>query len=411
MARPNEDSVRKAVRSEELPRRMTLLLDIENNNDPQEITKEEFLQYCKDDAERLYDMVNLISSEYQNVCQQLRNDIATVETDTSEEITQLKASIKSKDIAILELTEERDQYRDAFAQQALQYRNCSESSTIQCKKSSKIPDPPILTDGKEPTFEDWLLRMEDKLSANADHYPTSALRLAYVKSRCGGRASDHIISRSRSDAINKYQDSADIFEHLKTVFLDVNRVLNAKGKYRRLYMKTFDKFQDFLSEFSYLAQESNLAKSEWKEELYYKLHSSIQRLVIKESNDPTIDFSAFAIVCTQTANRLEMISSQEQRFKERSQSQSQSNPHKVTTSMANSQVTTTRNPSIGKSGYLTIEARTELMKEGRCFYCKEAGHISQNCFAKKRAIELKTLTLSDKVSVDAGVSESGKEDP
>jgi hypothetical protein len=54
------------------------------------------------------------------------------------------------------------------------------------KKLTKIPDPPILTDGKEPKFKDWLLRIKDKLATNKDHYPTAALRLAYVKSQYGG---------------------------------------------------------------------------------------------------------------------------------------------------------------------------------------------------------------------------------
>jgi hypothetical protein len=40
-------------------------------------------------------------------------------------------------------------------------------------------------------------------------------------------------------------------------------------------MKTTDKFQDFLSEFSYLAQESGLAEPEWKEELYYCINADL----------------------------------------------------------------------------------------------------------------------------------------
>ena len=30
-------------------------------------------------------------------------------------------------------------------------------------KSAKIPDPPILTDGKDPTFESWKLQIQGKL--------------------------------------------------------------------------------------------------------------------------------------------------------------------------------------------------------------------------------------------------------
>jgi hypothetical protein len=241
------------------------------------------------------------------------------------EIAQLKLRIKDKDTAILDLTEERDQFRDAYAHEALQNQSNSARPPVRPEKSEKIPDPPILTDGKAvpgPTFEDWLLRMEDKLAGNADRFPTPELRMVYVKSRCAGRAARHIISRSRSHAMNKYRDAADIFDHLKTLFEDANRVTNAKTKYRRLFMKASDTFQEFLSEFSYLAQESELAESEWKEELYYKLHPGIQRLVIRESNDSSLDFAGFVMACTQTAGRLEIITAQEQRWKNRPQSTS-----------------------------------------------------------------------------------------
>jgi hypothetical protein len=36
--------------------------------------------------------------------------------------------------------------------------------------------------------------------------------------------------------MNKYRDAADIFDHLKTLFEDVDRVVNVKAKYRRLFM-------------------------------------------------------------------------------------------------------------------------------------------------------------------------------
>jgi hypothetical protein len=183
------------------------------------------------------------------------------------------------------------------------------------KKSTKIPDPPILTDGKEPKFEDWLLRIKDKLAANEDHYPTAALRLAYVKSRCGGRAPEHLITQSRDEALNKYANAIDVLDHLKIIYQDVNRVILAKGKFQRLYMKTTDKFQDFLSELSYLAQESGLAEPEWKEELYYRINADLQRSVMRESTNRGYGFQEFSEVCTRMANRLEQISLKEQHGK------------------------------------------------------------------------------------------------
>ncbi|OJJ88200.1 uncharacterized protein ASPGLDRAFT_41722 [Aspergillus glaucus CBS 516.65] len=45
-------------------------------------------------------------------------------------------------------------------------------SASAARKTTKIPDPPTLTDGKEPQFEDWMLLMSQKLAANAAHFDT-----------------------------------------------------------------------------------------------------------------------------------------------------------------------------------------------------------------------------------------------
>jgi hypothetical protein len=62
------------------------------------------------------------------------------------------------------------------------------------KKLTKIPNLPILTNGKEPKFEDWLLRIKDKLAANKDHYPTATLRLTYIKSQCREQVAEYLIT-------------------------------------------------------------------------------------------------------------------------------------------------------------------------------------------------------------------------
>lgn len=54
---------------------------------------------------------------------------------------------------------------------------------------------------------------------------------------------------------------ADGIEHLASIYLNPNRILEAKNNFRTLFMRTM-KFQEFHSEFSYLAQESGLASTE-----------------------------------------------------------------------------------------------------------------------------------------------------
>jgi hypothetical protein len=321
-----------------------------------------------------------------------------------DQVQSLKEMVKDKDEALLELIDERDKFRDAFTRQALDGRGLSPVPEYT-RKSERIPDPPLLTDGKDPKFEDWSLRMNDKLTANADRYPTAALRLAYVKSRCSGQAAEHLVARSRIDAFNPYRDAVDVLEHLKTIYQDVNRTLNAKARFRRLFMKNGVRFQEFLSEFSYLAQESELAEPEWKEELYYKLTTDMQRLVIRESNDQALGFKDFTVACTQTANRLEQISTNEQRNKGR---QPRANTPASDSPTPNPPK---KNPSqdngIREENKLTRENRDQLMREGRCFTCKQKGHMSSSCPLKRHTSLKEIEPQEDKEVAD----EAGKVQP
>ena len=98
-----------------------------------------------------------------------------------------------------------------------------EASAALPEKSVKLPNPPVLTDGKDPEFEDWESRIRNKLRANADHYDTEALRIAYVENRVGGKAAKHLRPRLRASAINPYTTAEEMLKHLETIFQDANR--------------------------------------------------------------------------------------------------------------------------------------------------------------------------------------------
>jgi hypothetical protein len=50
------------------------------------------------------------------------------------------------------------------------------------------------------------------------------------------------------------------------------------------------------------------------------------------------------------------------------------------------------------------------MKEGKCFYCKEAGHVSRECPVKKNTMDLKTLEPISQSDSEA-LEIQGKENP
>ena len=66
------------------------------------------------------------------------------------------------------------------------------STAQEGKRSPKHPDPPVYTGGDNPSFDDWALRIHDKLSVNPDHFANEAAKAIYVISRTGGDAAGHL---------------------------------------------------------------------------------------------------------------------------------------------------------------------------------------------------------------------------
>lgn len=392
--------------------------------------QEEFLALCQTNASQLWDrMVTLYSdlterieqlvaeeAEAQLLAQQREGEVITAQQEHEEAVRTFEEIVRT-------LTSERDQYARQIAQTTL--RGSTPSTIVASsttKKSVKLPDPPELTDGKDPLFEDWLLLMTQKFSANADHYDTPELRIAYVASRTAGKARRHITPRMRDGSKNKYQDSKDMFEHLKSIYSDPNRVINAKHKFRQLFMKTTDKFHDFLSEFMYLAEEAEIPEDTWKDELYHKLTTKLQELTIPESIKPNGSFQEFSEYCAQTSNRLEAIQHRNQRnrtFNPRTNpttTSSASSPAIMTPRSETPRTSTPKpkedNNKASGSKHLTQQELEQYRKEGRCFNCSEHGHMKPDCPNLKVAPQLHAVERKRHTSEESSDKndESGKDD-
>ena len=270
---------------------------------------------------------------------------------------------------------------------------------VRKQRTAKIPDPPMLTDGKEPRFDDWLLLMDQKLEANADHYDSPQLRRAYVASRCDGKARKHITPRLRTEAANRYDDSNDMINHLKTIYDDPNRVTIAKNQFRSLYMKTSDKFHDFLSEFLYLAAEAGVVEEDWKDELYHRLTTELQKLTMTEKIKDG-SFNDFSSACSQTANSLEIINHRAQ--KNRSFTSNRDSRLKDATSSSL--------PSTPIKKEESNDNQSQLMRQGKCFTCFQHGHVSRNC-PRKKLLDTEVKNLEKDNDVAMGSLIDGQDEP
>ena len=117
---------------------------------------------------------------------------ATLQADldaANAEIEQLRALLAAKDTPIPG-TPTSDRLADVL--EALTERLTRTDSPATHAKSAKIPDPLLLMDSKDPTFDNWKIQIVSKLKVNADHFATEQACMTYVFSRTGGDAQNHL---------------------------------------------------------------------------------------------------------------------------------------------------------------------------------------------------------------------------
>lgn len=373
-------------------------LNQEGRGEPPEfecLTYEEFLSLCSLDPKGLFMQIN----------QQLKEAIDV--TDNYE------TQIRDKDSQIDALAEEKERFQRALALMvANQVNDRSTPVPMTGDKSTKLPDPPLLTDGKDPKFEDWLSKMRSKLSANEDHYPTEKLRKAYVENRVGGKAADHLAPRLKDEAINKYTTAEEMFKHLECIFLDPNRVINAKRNFKSLMMKTGEPFQDFLTNFLYISGEAKAPVDSLKEEIYLKLTPKLQELTLNQWVTE-ITFDEYVNYCSKIADNLRVI---EKRVQHQSERRFTSNKETFRSPFTNTFTPVTMNYPMNtqpRKELTPIDSteRERLMREGRCYYCKERGHLARDCARRQRATELKILDKGKGQEMEAVDCQSVKDLP
>ena len=155
------------------------------------------------------------------------------------------------------------------------------------KRSQKLPDPPLLDDGTEPTWDNWIGKMKAKLSVNEDHYPTETARMGYVLSRLSGRAAQHTESRSPYgiSVANPYCTANEILEDLKEIYEDLDKPRN----YRRAYIELIQgpkRFSDFYIEFRRLSTFLGYGETQCMDDLRDKISPRLQASLSSQMVQP-----------------------------------------------------------------------------------------------------------------------------
>jgi hypothetical protein len=410
MARPSQP--------EETGNRRISLVETENDINVEGLrvfNREQFFEHCNNQPEILYlglraFILELVDREKANLehIETLEGELIANRTGPTEDMGLIKeiqrleerVAIQKEQVSELcderdRLRDERDRFRDAVANLAINAGANNRQGSAQPpenRRSEKIPDPPILEDGKKPKFEDWLVEMRNKLNGNADRYNTEIMRRAYVVSRTTGLARQILNPCLHDDTANPYDTVQEMFDDLIHAFRNPHRQQEAQAKLRNLRMKIGEDFHGFLAEFLHLAGEAELPRSQYKAEFDQRLTRKVRELCIA-FRGPSKTFEEY---CTQAGSVVQSLNEFDEDAKRYRAKDNNNRLSNRPNSQNDAAPKDAGNGGTSKGSKLDDVTRDKLRKDGKCFYCKEPGHMTNTCpeLAKKKKADLKNLEFS-----------------
>jgi len=311
--------------------------------------------------------------------------------------------------------ESSDTQRLATVLKALAQRTALASS-----RSAKVADPPLLTDGTDPTFDNWKLQLQDKLEVNADHFPTTRAKMAYVFGRTGGDTQTHLRPQYTQDSADPFLSGKKIIVHLSSIYKDPFKVQNARLDYKSLNIKTTETFSAFQTRFLHLAGQARIPQEDLIPDLFDKLTLDLQRAILpvfttvqtlKELTDQ----------CLAIDQGLRRIKARAERYKARNPSnQTTGNTRTVRNAparsatptappiqpAANSAASRAASPATGPANARPTYSNPRiqaLSDQGACFSYGQKGHRVKDCPTNAKADEV--------LLIQEDSAESEKEEP
>lgn len=325
---------------------------------------------------RLYDDYEDLLKSHENMRNKMKDTIDDERADAVNEI--------------IEIATERDTLREELntAQTTLRTVLSMNSGLLPSvegderkQKSTKLPDPPVYKGTAAENFEDWVSKMRDKLNANSDHYPTEEMKMAYFVNRVEGAPSAHLAPRPRINSPQKFQAVEEIFSVLENVYGDHNRRQTALAEYQKLTQAN-KPFSNFWPDFQRLTAELDMTPlalmDDFKTKISRELKTSIRGLKF-------VDVWELARTCQEIDRDIQLEAAENAR---RAYKKTATGPGVAvaTKTIVSNPVTTPRTtpartsvPFSRSRTPLTDEEKQQLQQEGRCYYCKEMGHITNNC--------------------------------
>lgn len=245
------------------------------------------------------------------------------------------------------------------------------------QRSEKLPDPPVFT-GKRRELRSFLSRLRNKLTGNADRYPTEANRLYYALSRLGGDAAD-LVEPLQPNSVQS------LVVLLEATYGDPNRQATAQRKINHMTQEK-KSFPVYFSEFNRYAKETGWNDSALVNSLIESLSSELKTSLIG------VDLPGALDACANVINKryndiLRLTPKSAPRYNTPRMSAKTSSQPKHPDAMD----IDTGNLEYAPKGSTERERR---IKYGLCFKCGSNTHLSSHCSVPLPQTHIRTTGIS-----------------
>jgi hypothetical protein len=276
------------------------------------------------------------------------------------------------------------------------------------KYSKKQPDPVPLSNGIDPTFESWKLQIQGKFRVNADHFQDEEAKMLYLFNRTTGDAQKHLRPRYDDESQVRFTTAQEMIQHLAAIYVNPNKVRDARYDYNRLMMKPSQPFVEFQTQFLHLAGEAQTPAENLRLDLYDKLTTQLQEklAVHLRTLDTFVELSACCLSLDVELKRITARTERQKRFRDKpSPTPGVGLLAPRPTTMTHTQTRATSEAPHSKELRQSTPGAPPAPTIVTCFNCQKPGHYATSCPEPKRA-DLKEIEedLSE-------AEESGKEEP
>jgi len=258
----------------------------------------------------------------------------------------------------------------------LQAKENTPSGSIYSERSrsQKIPDPPLFTDEKNPTWENWYGKIQNKLEINADLFPNERAKLSYIHSRLSDDAAEVTQARRERDCANLYKIADDLLKELAQLFDDPDKEANFRREYYNL-VQGFKKFSEFYTQFQRLSSYLDYHEKQLIADLKDKIHPRLRFVWVGQLVQPG-SLKEIRSYLIRLNNDQRVIREIKDKIK-RVDDLSKTTFHRAT--VVTQPVDHPKPDQLKPRGAVLTSAKEADILAESCFICHKSGHSSKEC--------------------------------